>query len=106
MHLVCVQLKEWDFEKIFNKRVGDFQQLLCKKHFCNVHACHNNVCQDHDFQDHVCHDHACHDHVCHNHVCQDHVKTRSGQDYVCQEHDKKFSNWFQDLKQMMQFDTF
>ena len=29
--LVCVQLKKWDFEKIFNKSDGDFQQLLCKK---------------------------------------------------------------------------
>ena len=28
--LVCVQLKKWDFEKIFNKSDGDFQQLLCK----------------------------------------------------------------------------
>ena len=29
--LVCVQLKKWDFEKIFNKSDGDLQQLLCKK---------------------------------------------------------------------------
>ena len=32
--LVCVQLQERDFEKkIFTKSDGDFQQLLCKKHF-------------------------------------------------------------------------
>ena len=32
--LVCVQLQERDFEKkIFTKSDGDFQQLLCEKHF-------------------------------------------------------------------------
>ena len=37
--LVCVQLKERDFEKKNNKSDGDFQQLLCQNQFQrDVHA--------------------------------------------------------------------
>ena len=42
--LVCVQLKERDFEKkIFNKSDGDFQQLLCQNQFQRDVYCARNI---------------------------------------------------------------
>ena len=42
--LVCVQLKERDFDKnVFNKSYGDFQQLLCQNQFQRDVHCAKNI---------------------------------------------------------------